>query len=88
MTKETHILILKESLIQSLFSDLGSFFTFAAMVGLGVYLTSPAMQWVGAIAFLMVMIGRASKAGKRFTIQEARTYLDELEKSKTPDFEP
>ncbi|MGV2975665.1 hypothetical protein AB1P65_09430 [Roseibium alexandrii] len=53
----------------------------AAMIGLGVFLDSPAMQWIAAIIFFMACVGKVMGM-KKYTLPEARKYLEELEAGK------
>ena len=73
-----------ETMLQSIGRDIFSFVTFAAMIGLGVLCHSSAMQWVGSICFLLVMIGRGNARLKKMTPAEIRVDLDRLEAVGTP----
>ena len=75
------VIIIRETWAQSLISDLGTLAMFCAMLGLGVWLDSAAMQWVGGVLFLFAVISfaTAKSNGNRCTIAEARTRLDEME---------
>ncbi len=77
MSSNHTVIVLKETAIQSLVSDAITLATFAAMIGLGVFLQSDAMQWVGGLVFFLWALGRTKS--KRFTIAQARKFLDELE---------
>ena len=77
MSKATDVIILRETIFQSVASDAATFATFAAMIGLGVYLESTAMQWTGAVVFFVSALSRTK--AKRLTIAEARAHLDDLE---------
>jgi len=79
--KPTHIVIVDDRLWMSAGRDAVSFAVFFAMVGLGVFLQSSAMQWVGAMLWFLWIISKAASVEKRFkkTIPEARAYLDMLE---------
>lgn len=78
MTSPT-VIILKEPLLSSIASDLFTLAMFAAMIGLGVYLQSTAMQWAGAVVFFISTIVMAAARGSRLTIAQARAKLDEIE---------
>lgn len=80
--KEQTIIVLRETVAESLISDLGTFLTAAAIIGLGVYLQSSAMQWTGAVVFFLLAIGRSARKRQEKTIAQARAYLDELDASK------
>lgn len=76
--KKTEIIVLHETVLQSYLIDSSTFVLFAALIGLGVYLDSAAMQWAGAILGFMTMCSRLNRQN-RLTIPEARAKLDELE---------
>ena len=78
MTSPT-VIILKEPLMESIASDLVTLATFAAMIGMGVYLQSPAMQWTGAVVFFLGITGMAARRRQKLTIAQARAKLDEIE---------
>ena len=79
--KPTHIVIVDDRFWMSAGRDAVSFAVFVAMVGLGVFLESSAMQWVGAILWFIWILSKAASVEKRFkkTIPEARAYLDKIE---------
>lgn len=65
-TKDNVILI-RETTAESIKSDLFSFATACALIGVGVYLESDAMQWTGAALFWMVIMAQASGQKKKTT---------------------
>jgi hypothetical protein len=58
-----------------------SYACLAAMIGLGVFLESSAMQWIAAIFFFIGAVSAAFGLKGR-TLPEARKYLEELEAGK------
>lgn len=78
--KETHFIVLRESIAQSWARDAGTFSLFAGLISLGVYVESGAMQWVGAIIGFMVVISRAAGFTKRseMTREQAIKFLQEM----------
>lgn len=81
MSKQTeHVIVLCETTLQSWCRDLSTFALFAGLIGLGVYLESSAMQWVGAIIAFTVTIAKSTGLHKRSrkTVAEARAFIDEL----------
>lgn len=60
-------------------SDLVSFATFAAMIGLGVLCNSSAMQWMGAVLFFLVILTKAKNSLRKMTPAEIRADLDRIE---------
>lgn len=83
-TTEHVILIKHESLKASIVSDLVTFGTGVGLIGVGTIIDNGAMEVVGALMFMLVVVGRTVAASKRSrkTIAEARQYLNELEASK------
>lgn len=75
---KTEVMIIHETVLQSYLIDTSTFIMFAALIGLGVYLDSAAMQWVGALIGFVTIAGRIARHG-RMTIEQARKRLDELE---------
>ncbi|MCZ7855007.1 hypothetical protein O9X81_00090 [Agrobacterium salinitolerans] len=78
MKIKTEVIVIHETVLQSYLADSSTFLLFAALIGLGVYLDSSAMQWVGAIIGFLTMAGRISRLN-RLTIDQARKRLDALE---------
>ena len=76
------IIVVRESPMESLVSDAGTLVMFFAMIGLGVWLESAAMQWTGAVVFFIGIIGMAEVRLTSMTIDQARAKLDEIEARK------
>lgn len=81
MSDRPQIIIIRETVWGSLIRDAGSFAVLVALTGIGVVLSSAAMQWLGAILGFCCLLARTSHAANsnRMTIPEARRRLDELE---------
>lgn len=77
------LIIIHETTLKSWARDASTFALFAALISLGVYLDSGAMQWMGAIIAFITVMSKATGMHKaaRKTIPQARAYLDELEAS-------
>ena len=73
------IIILRETLWQSILSDTYTIAMCFAMILPGVWLDSSAMQWVGGVLLLLILMNKASGTSKRMTIEQARAKLDEIE---------
>lgn len=71
------IIILHETALQSWMRDASSVVMFVALIGIGVYLDSSAMQWVGAILGFLTIIGKASALHNKskIMIEQARMKL-------------
>jgi hypothetical protein len=81
MTKakpETEIIILHETVLQSYLVDSSTFLLFVALIGVGVYLDSTVLQFIGGLMGIATICARHSRHN-RMTIDEARKRLDELE---------
>ena len=81
--KTTEVILLHESWRESVKSDATTFATIALVIGLGSYLESSAMQWVGFVFVILSVVGRSVRKGNkhRMTVKEARQRLDEIERS-------
>lgn len=76
-----NVTIIDDRLWASISRDVFSVVSLVAVIGLGVYLQSSAMQWVGAIIWFLMLASKVSgiKEKSEMTIQEARKFLDEIE---------
>lgn len=76
------VILIKETLIVSLARDAGTLAMIVSMIGIGVFLESAAMQWVGAIMAFVTIATLDSGTRKRCTmsVSEARRRLDEIER--------
>ena len=80
MSKKEHtIRIATETALQSWARDASSFALFTALIGVGVYLDSSAMQWAGFMCAVIILANQGMKLVPKLTITEAREYLDKLE---------
>lgn len=79
--KQEHVVIIHETVVKSWLRDLSTFALFSAMIGVGWFLDSGAMQWMGAIIAFITILTRATGLHKknRKNIAEARLFLDDLE---------
>ena len=73
------IIILHETVLQSWLIDASTLAMFVALIGIGVFLDSSAMQWLGAIIGFLALTSRANSSKKRMSFDEARKRIDELE---------
>lgn len=69
------VVILHETVAQSWMRDLGSFGMALALVGVGWWAGSAALQWVGAIVFFLLMFAKKGGIALRLTPQEAADHL-------------
>lgn len=79
--KTDTVILVHETVLQSLARDAGTFATIASLVAIGVFVDSAALQWIGAIIGFCSVIARSSGAMQRarMTVAQARTKLDEIE---------
>lgn len=78
------IIIIRETMWQSIVSDAVSFCTVVGVIGVGWWLGSSAMQWAGFCMLGVVAFARAgaqTAQKNRRTIAEAQAYLSELAKA-------
>lgn len=80
MTKP-EVIIIHETVAQAWMRDASMVAAVVALIGIGVFLKSPAMQWVGAIlAFVLIVATAVRFSGEsKMTVSEARQRLDEIE---------
>lgn len=76
------VILIRETLRDSVIRDLTTVICFVAMIGIGVWLDSSALQWIGAfLGFIAIMSRSINLMEKsRYSIEEARRRLDELER--------
>lgn len=78
MSRPTEVIILRETLWQSLASDT---FTFIMAIGLilpGHLLGITALECVGALIFMLAIASKASATGKRMTPDDAIKHIEEI----------
>jgi len=76
---QTEVIIVHETILKSVVVDATAFALFLSLIGVGWFLNSNAMQWVGAIIGFITIVAQSSVRTKRCTIAQARKKLDELE---------
>ena len=76
---DKNILLLRETIAESIISDVVTVITLVVIIALAVYVfKSEAMQWVGGIMFFLWLLARAARIGLGRTWrspQEAADYL-------------
>jgi hypothetical protein len=73
-------IVIYESLRDSIISDSYTFAMLMLVMGIGKFVGSDAIVWIGALMFLFGVMFRTIAASKRYTIDEARAELDRIEK--------
>lgn len=86
-TKPFMINIVHEGVVKSIISDLFTFAMGLSYIGVGVFLNSQVLQWIGAIMFFLSLYSRGSQSVKRMTAGEAMEYIKSLssEHSEAPN---
>lgn len=76
-TKDTkpQIVVLRETWQASLISDAGSFAMAITLTGVGRWMGSDALQWIGALIYFLCMISIAMRPRTRKTPQQAADWL-------------
>jgi len=81
MSDKPIIIIIRESVVSSIIKDVSSLALVAALISLGVYLGSTAMQWFGFLCACLAFVSLAGRFGDKkseLTVDEARKRLDEI----------
>ncbi len=76
------VIVVRESVLESIVKDVVTISLFGGMIGVGVIVGSPAMQWAGAIVAFATTAGMAIRTvsgTNQFTIDQARAQLDKWE---------
>lgn len=83
--EKRHVLLIRETVSESLISDGVTFAVGAIFVVLGMLMASEAMQWLGAFLTILNVFVRAHGVRRIFTIAEARAELDRIEREARND---
>lgn len=67
-----------ETVLQSWMRDASALALFLVLIGVGVWLESPAMQWAGAFVAFIAVTGCALVRNHKCTVEEAQAKLDEI----------
>jgi len=68
----------RESVIGSLLKDAGTLLLFVGLIGIGVFLDSKAMQWVGAVFGFFVVASKAFGKVEKVSVDEAHSRIDAM----------
>lgn len=88
--KKTEFVILHETTLQSWVRDSSSLACCFLIFAPGVYLGSPAMQWVAFVLFILVIFARSSKNVHRMSLEEGAAFIEGKlkERDKPVEYEP
>lgn len=78
MADTVHVVIIKETVKESILTDAITFMMVFSLVGIGIWLNSNSLQWIGGFFAIMAVSSRALGKWKRMTIAEARQFLETL----------
>jgi len=80
MSRHTFYIIKQESVLISWARDASSFVLFIALIGVGIWFESSALQWVGAFVALVILLSRTKGVRKFFMSADAA--IAEIERIK------
>lgn len=79
MSKVERIIISEgETVAKSWARDASALALFCGLIGIGVYVGSTAMQWVGALVGFIVIMAKSGTVTHKLTIPEAQDYINDL----------
>ncbi len=76
---QTKVIVVRETVKESVISDTYTFRLAIAVMIPGYLLGIEALQWLGAIMFMITMLAMGVNSKTKMTISEAREFLDKLE---------
>lgn len=79
MTEKTKVIVIRETLRESIVSDTYTYLIAIGMMLPGYLLDIAALQWIGAVMFIITLLSMSINSKTKMTIAEARDYLDKLE---------
>lgn len=81
--KEPLIIIVHETVMDSVLCDIGTFSCLTLCTGVGYVLGIPALEWIGGLFFVVMFTSRMITLGykHRYTPEQAQARLDEIKKS-------
>jgi hypothetical protein len=74
----TKFVIIRESFWRSIVTDAITFMMVFSLVGIGIWLNSTPLQWIGGLMSMVTIMAQAVPNRKRMTIEEAKEYLASL----------
>lgn len=80
MTRKTQVIIIRETIWESMISDGFTFLMVLALVGVGIMVNSIALQFIGVIIALFLGLTMFMSQDDKMTIEQARAKLDEIER--------
>lgn len=72
---KTEFVCVRESLARTITNDLTDAATLLAMIGVGVWLDSSALQWIAGLLFMLIVVERSLRQQRRRTAQETADWL-------------
>ena len=82
MTEETKLILIHETIGESIARDIGTYATVVAFWTLGYFAGSPALEWVGVVFGILCIAGRGmalfvKKHRNRMSPAEAKAWLEQ-----------
>jgi len=82
MTSKPRIIIVHETLAESIAKDAVSTIALLASIAVGVWISSAALQWMAGVIWVLWIISKSMSVGSKdnwLTVEQARKRLDEIE---------
>lgn len=79
MTEKTKVIVIRETWQESIINDTYTYLIAIGMMLPGYLLDIAALQWIGAVMFIITLLSMSINSKTKMTIAEAREYLDKLE---------
>lgn len=76
---QTKVIVVRETVKESVISDTYTFLMAIAVMIPGYLLGIEALQWLGAIMFMITLLAMGVNSKTKMTISEAREFLNKLE---------
>ncbi len=83
MKGDVEIIVIRETALQSLISDVGTFITVVSIGMIGWWLDEALLKVIGGFMIMIVFFSKSKSSSKRLSISEARARLDEIEQGKS-----
>lgn len=80
MSGKRQVIIIHETIKEAVVHGGASLITGIALVGMGKWVESSAMEWLGAVLTILTVVARSLSINRIFTIEDARAELDRIER--------
>ncbi|MBL4757416.1 MAG: hypothetical protein JKY32_07210 [Rhizobiales bacterium] len=72
------IIFLRETITECFIRDASTLLTVLAMIGIGVYVESDAMQWLGAVFAFIAIMSKSKSVALHYNLEEAAQKIKEM----------